>query len=425
MRKLVLTLAATTALAGFAGLAQAKDIVVGNLYDMTGATSGVGKFAGQGKIDALEYINANGGINGKKMTLHHLDYSYKVPQAIAAYKKWKQDGVTVIQGWGTGDTEALIGFITKDKIPYYSMSFSAHLTDPMGKGPKTKKPAPYNFFSAPSYSDGARALIQWAKKDWEAKGKSGNPKYIHMGDNHPYPNAPKAAGEEYAKELGFDVLPPIQYSLRGGDFKAQCLSLKESGADYAFLGNTGGSNTSLLKSCETVGVTTQFLSNIWGMDENTMKAIGKGADGVVWVMSNANWLSDAPGMKLVRDISKMSDPSGKVYRPVHYVRGVCSVFYMKEALEWADKNGGIDGPNIKKAMYQRKNWVPAGLDGVCPAANWQPDDHRAITQVPLYQASIKGDTSQGEIGELFASGAMGMKEVFQSDIPRRAEWLGW
>jgi branched-chain amino acid transport system substrate-binding protein len=305
------------------------------------------------------------------------------------------------------------------------MSFSAHLTDPMGKGPNTKKPAPYNFFAAPSYSDGARALIQWAKKDWDSKGMSGKPKYIHMGDNHPYPNAPKAAGEEYAKELGFDVLPPIQYSLRGGDFKAQCLSLKESGANYAFLGNTAGSNIALLKSCETVGVTTQFLSNIWGMDENAMKAAGSAANGVVWVMSNANWKSDAPGMKLVRDISKMSDPSGKVYRPVHYIRGICSVFYMKEALEWADKNGGIDGPNIKKAMYQRKDWVPAGLDGVCPSANWQADDHRAITQVPLYQASVKGETSQGEIGELFASGAMSMSEVFLSDIPRRKEWLGW
>ena len=51
------------------------------------------------------------------------------------------------------------------------------------------------------------------------------------------------------------------------------------------MANTGGSNISLLKSCETVGVQVQFMSNIWGMDENNMKAAGKAADGVVWVMN--------------------------------------------------------------------------------------------------------------------------------------------
>ena len=65
-----------------------------------------------------------------------------------------------------------------------------------------------------------------------------------MGANHPYPNSPKAAGEEYAKELGFEVLHPILFALTPGDYTAQCLTLKQSGANYAYLGNTGGSNIS-------------------------------------------------------------------------------------------------------------------------------------------------------------------------------------
>jgi branched-chain amino acid transport system substrate-binding protein len=426
MRKPLLALMASTALVALgAGGASAQELFVGNLFDMTGATSGVGKFAGQGKIDALEYINKTGGINGKMLKLDHYDYSYKAPQAIARYKRWKQEGVTAIQGWGTGDTEALIGFVSKDKIPYISLSFSTHLTDPMGKGPRTKKPAPYNFFAAPSYSDGARALVQWAKADWDKKGMSGKPKYIHMGDNHPYPNAPKPAGEEYAKELGFDIVPAIQYSLRGGDFKAQCLSLKESGANYAFLANTAGSNIALLKSCGTVGVDVQFMSNIWGMDEAAMKAIGKGADGVVWVMSTPAWTDSVPGMKLVHEISKMSDSTGKVYRPVHYIRAVCAVFYMKEAMEWADKNGGITGPNIKKGFYQKTAWVPKGLDGVCGPATWTPEDHRSHSKVPIFQASVNGPTETGEIGDLMSSGVLKITKVAESDIPRKLEWLGW
>lgn len=425
MRQLTLTLAMTLTLVLITNFAFAADIFVGNLYDMTGPTSAVGKFAGQGKIDALEYINANGGINGKKMRLEHFDYAYKAPQAIAVYKKWQQQGVTVIQGWGTADTEALIGFVSKDKIPYLSLSFSGHLTDPTGKGANTKKAAPYNFFVGPSYSDGVRALIQWAAADWKQKGHSGKPSYLHMGDNHPYPNAPKVAGYDYAKELGFEILPALTYSLRPGDFKTQCLSLKESGAHYTFLANTGGSNTALLRACHTVGVKTQYIINIWGMDENTMKAVGAGANGVAWVMSTASWNDPVAGMKLVKEVSKMSDASGKLYRPVHYIRGLCHPFYMKEALEWADKNGGITGPNIKKGFYQKQNWVPKGLEGVCGPSSWSALDHRGQVVIPIYQATISGDTSTGNIGNLMDQGTMSIKKIFTADIPRKPEWIGW
>ncbi len=416
-------MAAAGLLALAAGTAAADEIIVGNLIDFTGRTAVVGLEYGQAKIDAVAYINAQGGVNGKKIDLLTVDYSYEVPRAIAAYKKWKNK-VVAIQGWGTGDTEALVDFVAKDEIPYFSASYSAHLTDPTGKGPQTKKPAPYNYPMGPSYSDGVRGLIQWAAADWKAKGGQGKPKYVHMGDNHPYPNAPKKAGESYAGGLGFEVLPPIYYTLAPGDFKAQCLSLKESGANYAFLANTSGSNISLLRSCEVVNVDVQFMANIWGYDENVMKAAGTAADGVVWVMGAAKWGDDAPGMALAREVSRMSDPNQEKYRAVHYIRGICSVFFMAEAIAWADDNGGITGPNIKQAMYQTKDWVPEGLEGVCPTGNWSSEDHRGFTQVLVYRGKATGDTG-GEILDLIASGAIGMEPVFTADLPRKPEWLGW
>lgn len=400
-------------------------IQIGNLVDFTGNTAVVGKEYGQAKIDAMNYINENGGIGGKQLDFDTVDYSYVVPRALAAYKKWtSQRKVVTIQGWGTADTEALVDFVTKDQIPYYSASYSAHLTDPQGKGPETKKAAPYNFPMGPSYSDGVRALIQWAAEDWKKQGKVGKPKYVHMGDNHPYPNAPKKAGEEFAKEMGFEVLPAIQYGLAPGDFKAQCLTLKESGADYAFLANTSDSNISMLKSCATVGVKAQFMANIWGYDENAMKAAGEAANGVVWVMGAAKWGDDVPGMKLVQAISKTSDPKGVAYRAVHYIRGVCAVYFMKEAMEWADKNGGINGPNVKKAMYQKKDWVPAGLEGACPPGTWGDTDHRAFTKVLVYRGTVKGSTD-APLADLMRNGTISMAKVYEANVPRKPEWLGW
>src|SRR2546429_2570353 len=235
-------------------------------------------------------------------------------------------------GWGTADTEALTGFVAQDKIPYFSASYAAALTDPEGASGKAK-PAPYNFFYGPSYSDSLRPMLMWAAEDWKAKGKSGNPKFVHMGANHPYPNAPKAAGEALATELGFEVLPPLVFALAPGDYSAQCLSLKSSGANYAFLANTSGSNISVLKACKAAGVDVQFMGNVWGMDENAAKAAGDAANGIVFPLRTAvAWGVDAPGMKTVMEISKMSDPSGTAYRPVHYVAAVCTALYMREAV---------------------------------------------------------------------------------------------
>ena len=35
------------------------------------------------------------------------DYAYDKNKAVNQYKKYKEDGVVAIQGWGSGDTEAL------------------------------------------------------------------------------------------------------------------------------------------------------------------------------------------------------------------------------------------------------------------------------------------------------------------------------
>ncbi|MBK8174977.1 MAG: ABC transporter substrate-binding protein [Rhodospirillales bacterium] len=429
MRKRAAAIVFTGALAAtataMAGVAVAADPLVGNLVDFTGRTAQVSTPYSQAKIDAAKWINAHGGINGTPLNMQTFDYAYEVPRAIATYEKWKKEGAVALQGWGTADTEALVSFVAEDKVPYFSASYSAHLTDPTGKGPETTKPTPYNFIMGPSYSDAIRALLQWAKSDWQARGGSGAPKYVHMGDNHPYPNAPKKAGEEYAKELGFDVLPAIQYSLAPGDFRAQCLNLRQSGANYAFLANSSDSNVSLLKSCASVGAQPQFMANIWGFDESLMKAAGKAANGVVWPMGAQPWTADVPGMKLVHDIAHAADPR-IAYEPVHYIRGICSMFYMKEAMEWADKNGGITGVNIKTGMYQKKDWVPVGLEGVCPKATWTAEDHRGFTEVLIYQARVPADPPAGaEIAQLVADGAIGMSQVYEVDIPRRPEWLGW
>jgi branched-chain amino acid transport system substrate-binding protein len=180
-----------------------------------------------------------------------------------------------------------------------------------------------------------------------------------------------------------------------------------------------------MKACKAAGVEVQFMSNVWGMDENAAKTAGDAADGVIFPLRTAvAWGGNAPGMKTVEEISKISDASGNVYRPVHYVAAVCSALYMKEALDWAAANGGATGENVRKAFYQKKDWVPAGMDGVCNPSTWTDKDHRGTTKVDLYRAKVSGPTD-GDLKELIAKGTIKLEKVKTVDLPRKPEWLGW
>src|SRR5882672_3729889 len=106
---------------GASSPADAQTIKLGNLVDLTGPTSDQGKDIAQGRIDAVQYFNEQGGINGKKVELVSVEYGFQPPRAVAAYKKFvEEDKVLLVLGYGTPDTEALRPYITKDKVPYLS-----------------------------------------------------------------------------------------------------------------------------------------------------------------------------------------------------------------------------------------------------------------------------------------------------------------
>jgi|APTNR8051073442_1049403.scaffolds.fasta_scaffold04900_7 branched-chain amino acid transport system substrate-binding protein len=415
--------AAVAFYAGLMGTSRATETVpVGHLATLSGPTSPVAKVYAQGIIDAFDFMNANGGIDNKQIDLDTRDYGYDAHRAVEIYQSWlKERKPVAIQGWGTPDTEALVGRVTEDEIVFMSGSSSGHLTDPTGRSPWTDTPAPYNFFYGPSYSDACRGVIQWAAEDWKKTGGAARStfledlyraKFVYMGDNHPYPNSPKAACIEYARELGFDVLPPIRYSLSPGDFSAQCLSLKQSGANYAFLGNTAESNVQLLKACSDLGVSTQFMTNIYGWDEEASRAAGNAGNGLVWVVSASPWGENVPGMETVRAVSRMSDETGKEVRPAHYIRGVCSAFFMRDAMAAAAAAGAIDGPGIKKGFEAMRDHVPAELEGVCLPSTWTAEDHRGTSTVTVYRST-------------YNYGNVAVERLFTTRIPLRPDWLGW
>jgi branched-chain amino acid transport system substrate-binding protein len=127
-----------------------QTVKVGGIFDLSGATADVGTPYAEGVKAFVDSWNQKG--DGPKIELISEDYKYDVAVAERLYSRLKSEGVVAVQGWGTGDTEALRGRITADKIPFMSGSYAETLEDPAE--------TPYNFVVGTTYSDQMRIALQ-------------------------------------------------------------------------------------------------------------------------------------------------------------------------------------------------------------------------------------------------------------------------
>ena len=370
----------------------AETIKVGGLWDLTGVTADVGKPFADGVQDAIASINEKGGINGKKIELINVDYAYKIPQATAAYKKFvESDKVVMINGWGTGDTEALKDIIAKDKVPYFSASYSGHLTDP------TK--TPYNFFVGASYSDQIRGFLDFVKKNWKGKEAA---KVAFIYPNHGFGKAPIEAGRQYAKELGIELVHEEIIPAPVQDVTSNLLSMQKKNPDYAYVQTTVGPCANLLKDAKKLGIKTVFFLGNYGMTEALPKLAKDSAEGVYGMATHAAYGENVKGMKALLDWNKKHSP--KAERDTVYVRGWTYGLVWAEGLRIADKNKQLNGEGVKNALETLRNFDTGGL---VPPITYTSTDHRPTTKTTIFV--IKGGK---------------MTKVQEVETLRKKEWLG-
>ena len=394
---------------GFSSMTGAAMINVGALNDVTGATSDVGKDYALGISDAIHYVNDTGGINGKKIKLYQFDYGYRIPEALTKYKLFKRLKCVAVLGWGTGDTEALSPTVTKDKMPYVSASYSAHLTKPA----KT----PYNLFAAVDYSTNARAAITaWFDKKWPKHKDYGKrkPRFVtsyHFA--HPYCSAPIKAIKDQAELLGFEVGPDQSVTLFAIDTKSQVLSMKDFKPDLVWHGNTTMSVAATVRDAYALGLGADHIVNNWGFDENLPRLAGKAAEGVMGAAVSAFFGNDVPMMDKVVEYAKKYNPGVPLEkRLIRTVQAWANVLALSEAMKRADKAGDLSGDSIVKNGFETMKDFDIGL-GV-PPLNYTATDHRISGKVPIYE--IKD-------GKFQVVEVVDLKGRWPKKWPE--EWLGW
>jgi branched-chain amino acid transport system substrate-binding protein len=365
-------------------------IKLGNLVDMTGPTADQGKDIAKARNDAVHYFNEKGGVHGKKLELVSVEYGFQPPRAVAAYKKFvEQDKVLLVLGYGTPDTEALRPFITKDKVPYLSGSYSGHLTDP--------KQTPYNFPGGVDYSSQIRIFLNYVKETWKESRKA---KVAFIYADNSYGRAPIEVGRAYAKEIGVDLVDEQIVPTSFTDATSQLLTMKGKDPDFAYINTNTQWVPVILKDSHKLGLKTKYFINNYGIDERTPKLAGDAAEGVMGIQDVAYWGENVPGMKTLMEVHNKLHPGETPNSP--YMRGWLWVILTVEAIKRAGPNA--DGEAIKKAFESFKEF---DTWGITPPFTYTSEDHRPTTRARIVQ--VKG-------GKVVA-----VREV---SVDRDMKWIG-
>src|SRR5215468_7197327 len=176
--------------------AQPKEVLIGMQCDRTGATQITGVVLCPAMHVYYNLVNAAGGVEGYTIKADEIDNEYKVPQAVEAYQRQKQEGAVLMTLYGTPMTVALNQRLEEDKIATTSPGFGIAAAADGAR-------YPYLFPIAATYWSQGAAAVQFVKDKLGGSLKGKKIAYI-LYDN-PAGHEPIPVIEDLQKIEGFEL----------------------------------------------------------------------------------------------------------------------------------------------------------------------------------------------------------------------------
>jgi branched-chain amino acid transport system substrate-binding protein len=370
---------------------------VPGLYDISGATSDVGRPTAIGSRDAINWLNEN---NDAGVTIDHSwnDYAYEVPQARQYYDQYTSDSnPPVIIGWGTADTEALSGQVARDEIVYISASYSANLLT---------EEAPYNFFGNLDYTSQARAHLKWIADNDSGATVS------FIFSNNPFGQAPVEGGKQYAEELDLEVGPDIDLPLTANSATTQLRRARENDVDYLIHQNTAAPMQVLLGDRQDVYPEVTVCGLTYTVDEFRVQQSPETFEGARYVNAFRNFRgaldAGGRGTTIIEDSFEREDRSmdNAEVANLNYVRGVIHALLAFEGITNAAEAGDdpTAGADVREGMF--------AIEG---------NDMGGLSEPFTYAEGDRRPTMTGRLFEV-ADGSLSFDTSVE--LPRREDWIG-
>ena len=306
---------------------------------------------------ALDWINKNGGVKGRKMVADYWDDEYKVDIGVAGFKKAVANGDVIFSG---GDGTPFVRAISPENNEHYKVLMSnTGMASDLVDTAKYK----YHFLVGATYSDEIDILFKYIKSQ---QGSGPAPKVALVYSNTEFGRDPIEHARAKAKELNIDIVLEDQTQFTGVDVTSDAIKVRNAAADYViFHGYAGNIWPEILKLAREYGVKSQFMGTVFGADPQLVRGVGPAADGFLGVVPYNLVVKDnnAPMMKVIN--SYLKTWSGKPYTGfagIGYVQSWLTALILRTVITNVINSGKpLNGDNLIAAVNALKDWDSGGI----------------------------------------------------------------
>ena len=368
------------------------EIRIGNIMPYSGPASAYGVI---GKTEAAYFnkINAEGGINGRKIKFISYDDGYSPPKAVEQARKLVESDevLLVFNPLGTPSNTAIQKYMNAKKVPQLFVATGATKWN-------EPKEFPWTMGWQPSYQSEARIYAKYLLKE-----KPGA-KIAVLYQNDDF-------GKDYLKGLkdglgakASMIIAEESYETSEPTIDNHAVKLKASGADV-FLSITTPkfAAQAIKKLAEIEWKPLHIVSNVSASVGSVIKPAGfENAQGILSAAyakdgADSQWDSDPGMMKFLAFLQKYDPDANRLDGSVVYGYGVAQT--MVKVLELCGDN--LTRENVMKQAASLKDFVP---DTLLPGVkiNTSPTDFAPIEQLQMMRFKgekwdLFGDVISGEL----------------------------
>ena len=256
------------------------EIVLGSIQDLSGPLAGFGKQDRLGMMLAVDEINEQGGINGRKIRLIVEDSGYDPKKAVlAAQKLVNQDKIFMMMGHiGTAQNMAAMPVqFEKNVINFFPVTAAREMYEPFHR-------LKYSF--AATYFDQMRRAVPQMIKE------KGIKKVCTVYQDDDFGLEVLRGGEAGLKTLGMDYHEKTSFKRGATDFSSQVAKMKAAGCEMVVLGTIIRETIGTIGESRKTGFNPVFLGSSAAYTDLIHKLGGKAMDGLYATMTVQNPYTD-------------------------------------------------------------------------------------------------------------------------------------
>ena len=367
------------------------------IYQAAGLTGPLAQILGDGFIngsnDAVERINAEGGVCGVTMELRLEDSQYDPEREVAIYERYQAEEPAPVLHltYGSGAAIALKERVTEDQIPH----ITAGLNDEAFYVPR----GGYTFGTGPIYSDQFAGFITWLQENWADVKPAEAGDEIVVGvigwANAFGAGATTPAALAYAEEQDITVLPLESQEISPtADVTGQLQNLLANGANVIYVQSLSFGPAQVIGTLRALQAWDSVIVGgvNWSLNTDVLNILGENAalmDGYYGVMPSYWWNdTDNPGVQMaLEDFAASGLPEAK--KDVGYLLSYGQMFAVANILRHAMNTVGFDGltgQTVFEAM-QDMGTIDAGGMATMNAAG----EDRAPREAQIRQVQVGDD----------------------------------